>query len=221
MAKILFIEDEESIRTMLSYDLKQAGHEVDTYGDGKIGYEHALKNKYNIIILDLLLPGMDGRDIAKALKQKGIDSYIIMLSALDDEFDKLKGFEFGADDYMTKPFSPREINAKIKAILKRTTEKSDQNILSTDDIIVNLQTYSVTVKDKVIKLTQKELELLMYFMKNPKTVLNRDQLLNEVWGYEYYNDSRVVDVFIGKLRTKIKDSTHQIKTVRGIGYMFD
>jgi len=87
MAKILFIEDEESIRTMLSYDLKQAGHEVDAYGDGKTGYEHALKNKYDIIILDLLLPGMDGRDIAKALKQKGIDSYIIMLSALDDEFD--------------------------------------------------------------------------------------------------------------------------------------
>ena len=219
MAKILVVEDEQSIRMMLQYDLKQAGHDVDVSDDGKVGFKQALSNSYDIIVLDLLLPNMDGREIARKLKHEGISSYIIMLSALDDEFDKIRGFEHGADDYMTKPFSPRELSAKINAILRREQPKNKTSKLHANGIEIDIERYTVRVNQDFIKLTHKEFELLVYFIKNQNRALTRDQILNAVWGYDYFNDSRVVDVHVSKIREKIEASSKIIETIRGVGYI--
>jgi len=218
MKKILVIEDEAGIRTMLEYDLKSAGYDLTTAEEGKKGLELALSNEFDIIILDLLLPKVDGRIIAKTLKERDIRSHIIMLSALDDEFDRIKGLDIGADDYMTKPFSPRELTAKIRAVLRRMPQ-DDTEFLVFDDIHVDLRRYMVSICEKTVNFTQKEFDLLVYLIRNKERVLSRDQLLNTIWGYAYDGDSRVIDVHISKVRDKIADSIHSIETVRGVGYM--
>ena len=218
MKKILVIEDEADIRTMLEYDLKSAGYDLTTAEEGKKGLELALSNEFDIIILDLLLPKVDGRIIAKTLKERDIRSHIIMLSALDDEFDRIKGLDIGADDYMTKPFSPRELTAKIRAVLRRMPQ-DDTEFLVFDDIHVDLRRYMVSICEKTVNFTQKEFDLLVYLIRNKERVLSRDQLLNTIWGYAYDGDSRVIDVHISKVRDKIADSIHSIETVRGVGYM--
>jgi two-component system alkaline phosphatase synthesis response regulator PhoP len=218
MAKILVIEDEKSIQQMVEYDLSQLGHDVDVASDGLIGYQKAIKDVYDIIILDLMLPGMKGLEIAQKLKAAKARAHIIMLTAMDEEFQKIEGFEKGADDYMTKPFSPRELSARIKAVLRR--QKADDNDVELiyNDVHLNLLSYEATFKNKPLKLTLKEFELLTYLIKNKGLVLSRDQLLKKLWGYAYDGDTRVVDVHIFKLRDKIDPQAKLIKTVRGIGY---
>jgi len=218
MAKILVIEDEKSIQQMVEYDLSQLGHNVDVASDGLIGYQKAIKDVYDIIILDLMLPGMKGLEIAQKLKAAKARAHIIMLTAMDEEFQKIEGFEKGADDYMTKPFSPRELSARIKAVLRR--QKADDNDVELiyNDVHLNLLSYEATFKNKPLKLTLKEFELLTYLIKNKGLVLSRDQLLKKLWGYAYDGDTRVVDVHIFKLRDKIDPQAKLIKTVRGIGY---
>lgn len=218
MARILVVEDEQSIQKMLAYDIKELGHDVDVTGNGNEGLEKALNTSYDIIILDLMLPGMSGLEIAQNLKKMNHSAYIIMLTAMDEEYQKIEGFEQGADDYMTKPFSPRELTARIKAVLRRMNASSNAEILSHGRIRLNTLSYEATIEDHPLSLTLKEFELLQYLIRNKGVVVSRDQLLRKLWGYSYDGDTRVVDVHIFKLREKIDPHAEMIKTVRGIGY---
>lgn len=218
MPRILIIEDEKSIQRMLEYDLKQVGYKVDSAFDGFEGYKKASGTPYDVILLDLMLPNMSGMDICKNLRSENITSYIIMLTAVDDEYTIVQGFEAGADDYVTKPFSPRELMARIKAGLRRQIQIQNDDVLYYKDITVIQSSYEVLVNNEKVPLTLKEFELLVYLVINKGKALSRDQLLTNLWGFSYDGDSRVVDVHVFKLREKLDPQNEFIKTVRGIGY---
>ncbi len=218
MIKVLIIEDEKSIQRMIEYDLVQLGYKVDSSLDGLEGFNMASNNSYDLILLDLMLPNMNGLEICKKLREEGNDSYIIMLTALDDEYNKIQGFDVGADDYVTKPFSPRELTARIKAGLKRKGTSSSEDTLHYKDLIIIQSSYEVFKGDLKIELTILEFELFVYLVINKGKALSRDLLLTNLWGFSYDGDSRVVDVHIFKLREKIDPKAEFIKTVRGIGY---
>ncbi len=218
MAKILIIEDEKSIQRLIEYDLKQLGYDVDSAFDGYEGYKKASKTFYDAILLDLMLPSMNGMDICKKLRTEGNISYIIMLTAVDDEYSKIQGFDLGADDYITKPFSPRELAARLKAGLRRQASSTKKDVLQYYDIKIIRSSYEVYKADIRIKLTLKEFELLTYLVVNKGQALSRNQLLTNLWGFSYDGDSRVVDVHIYNLRDKLDPKADYLKTVRGIGY---
>ena len=215
---ILIIEDELSISKMLEYDLKQLGYEVSTTFDGVKGYQIAKEQFFDVIILDLMLPGMNGIEVCKRLRKDGCESHIIMLTAMDDELQKIEGFDVGADDYVTKPFSPRELTARIKAVSRRKKKDEDSSRIIYESIELNTGSYEVSLNNEKIDLTLKEFELLEYLIINKGRALSREQLLSKLWGYSYDGDTRVVDVHIFKLREKIPLLQTNIKTVRGIGY---
>lgn len=227
--KILIIEDEHSIATLLSYNLVQAGFETIVANDGKQGYDLALSEKPSLIVLDLMLPSMDGVEVCKALRQEKVNIPIIMLTAKDDEFDKVLGLELGADDYMTKPFSPREVVARIKAVLRRSvTTPTPKGETSAPLVLGSLKVFpdrfEVFLDEKQLEFTPKEFELLVYLMENKNRVLTRDQLLSAVWKYDFAGDTRIVDVHISHLREKIEENSRKpvfIKTIRGLGYKFE
>ncbi len=227
--KILIIEDEHSIATLLSYNLVQAGYETIIANDGKQGYDLALSDQPDLIVLDLMLPSMDGVEVCKSLRQQKVNTPIIMLTAKGDEFDKVLGLELGADDYMTKPFSPREVVARIKAVLRRAeTSPVIQQDGSAPYVFGKLQIFperfEVFLDDKQLEFTPKEFELLVYLAENKNRVLTRDQLLSAVWKYDFAGDTRIVDVHISHLREKIETNTRKptyIKTIRGLGYKFE
>lgn len=218
MAKILVIEDEKSIQKMIEYDLKQLGYEVEVAGRGKEGLDKAQKTNYDVIILDLMLPEMNGLEIASTLRSNKNPAHIIMLTAMDEEYQKIEGFEKGADDYMTKPFSPRELTARIKAVLRRKEKADNEEIVTHKLIRLNTLSYDAHFGEVELNLTLKEFELLLYLIRNKGVVVSRDQLLRKLWGYSYDGDTRVVDVHIFKLREKVDPHAEMIKTVRGIGY---
>lgn len=218
MARILIIEDEKSIQRMIEYDLKQMEYDVDSALDGLEGYNKASSTVYDVILLDLMLPSMNGMDICKKLREKGISSYIIMLTAVDDEYNIIKGFDVGADDYVTKPFSPRELTARIKAGLRRQGVNKNEDIIYYQNIKIVQSSYEVFLATKKIDLTLKEFELLVYLVINKGKALSRNQLLTNLWGFSYDGDSRVVDVHVFKLREKLDPKAEFIKTVRGVGY---
>ncbi|HSJ37526.1 MAG TPA: response regulator transcription factor [Planococcus sp. (in: firmicutes)] len=229
--KILIIEDEQSIATLLSYNLKQAGYETLIANDGKEGYELALSEMPSLIVLDLMLPSMDGVEICKELRLQKVGIPIIMLTAKDDEFDKVLGLELGADDYMTKPFSPREVVARIKAVLRRSEglkvtreDSSSSSEIKLGKLKVYPERYEAFLNDEQLEFTPKEFELLVYLMENKNRVLTRDQLLSAVWKYDFAGDTRIVDVHISHLRDKIEENSRKpvfIKTIRGLGYKFE
>ncbi|MBU9672978.1 response regulator transcription factor [Planococcus sp. CP5-4] len=227
--KILIIEDEHSIATLLSYNLVQAGYETVIANDGKQGYDLALSEKPDLIVLDLMLPSMDGVEVCKSLRQQKVNIPIIMLTAKGDEFDKVLGLELGADDYMTKPFSPREVVARIKAVLRRAeTSPVIQQDGATPYVFGKLQIFpdrfEVFLDEKQLEFTPKEFELLVYLAENKNRVLTRDQLLSAVWKYDFAGDTRIVDVHVSHLREKIEANTRKptyIKTIRGLGYKFE
>lgn len=227
--KILVVDDEPSIVTLVEFNLKKAGYIVNTANDGKRAIELVHEWKPDFIVLDLMLPQLGGMEVCKILRQDKVKTPILMLTAKDEEFDKVLGLELGADDYMTKPFSPRELIARIKAVLRRTdtsdTDKAaDEGIISIGDLVIDQQRYVVTFKEKELEMTPKEFELLLYMAQNKGRVMTRDQLLNAVWNYDFIGDSRIVDVQISHLRDKIEEDTRQpvyIKTVRGMGYKLD
>ncbi|TWT08935.1 response regulator transcription factor [Planomicrobium sp. CPCC 101079] len=229
MKKILIIEDEHSIATLLSYNLVQAGYETVVANDGKQGFDLALSEDPALIVLDLMLPSMDGVEVCKSLRQQKVSTPIIMLTAKDDEFDKVLGLELGADDYMTKPFSPREVVARIKAVLRRTESKpvdpQDSSVpLTFGELTVYPDRFEVFMSEEQIEFTPKEFELLVYLMENKNRVLTRDQLLSAVWKYDFAGDTRIVDVHISHLREKIEENSRKptfIKTIRGLGYKFE
>src|SRR6478736_4334426 len=231
--KLLVVDDEQSISTLLQYNLQQAGFTVETAEDGEEGYNKALEGKPDLIVLDLMLPKMDGIEVCKKLRQQKVMTPILMLTAKDDEFDKVLGLELGADDYMTKPFSPREVVARIKAILRRSQIRSEESEVvqtsSLDHLVIsNLkiypEQYEAYYEETLLELTPKEFELLLYLAKNKGRVLTRDQLLSAVWNYDFAGDKRIVDVHISHLREKIEQNTKKpvyIKTIRGLGYKLE
>ena len=228
--KILVVDDESSIVTLLQYNLEQAGYTVLTASDGMEGYNAVLESKPDLIVLDLMLPKMDGMEVCKALRLQKINTPIIMLTAKDDEFDKVLGLELGADDYMTKPFSPREVTARVKAVLRRSTATIEEVPLNTDSTFeygslrVYPERFEVFLRDQSLEFTPKEFELLVYLMENKNRVLTRDQLLSAVWNYDFAGDTRIVDVHISQKKEKIEENSRKpffIKTIRGIGYKFE
>ncbi|MBS4191574.1 response regulator transcription factor [Bacillus sp. FJAT-49705] len=230
--KILVVDDEQSILTLLEYNLKQAGYEVITAMDGEEGKNLAIQENPELIVLDLMLPRMDGIEVCKELRQNRVMTPILMLTAKDDEFDKVLGLELGADDYMTKPFSPREVIARVKAILRRTQaltetmEKIEEELdyIQISGLKIFPDQYEAYFEEKLIELTPKEFELLLYLAKNKGRVLTRDQLLSAVWNYDFAGDTRIVDVHISHLREKIEQDTKKpiyIKTIRGLGYKLE
>lgn len=223
MVKILVVEDELSIQKLLKYDLTKAGYEVDTASDGLTGYQLAKNGNYDLMLLDLMLPKMEGMEVCRKLRLEGEDVYIIILTALDDEIDKITGLEEGADDYITKPFSPREVIARIKAGLRRKSSKKQlkKSIIELMDIKIDTDRQEVFVKDKMIELTHKEYQLLIYLVENKGRIMSRDILLESLWGFSYDGDTRIVDVHIFKLRDKLESSQIKIKTKRGVGYMLE
>lgn len=220
MAKILIIEDEQSIQRLLTYDLQQAGYEVEVASSGDVGFQMATTGDYDLILLDVMLPKMDGITLCKRLREQNKEVYIIMLTARSDEMDKVTGLEAGADDYITKPFSPREVLARIRAGLRRKGENLNDK-LKVGNVSVDLKRYEAYIDDELIPLTKKEFQLLVYLMKNKGITLSRDVLLETLWGFEYDGDTRIVDVHIFKLREKLADSTIEIVTVRGVGYRLE
>ena len=229
MHKILVVDDETSIVTLLKFNLEQNGFEVVTANDGLEAIEQVKKESPDVMVLDLMLPKMDGMDVVKTLRLDKIHVPVLMLTAKDDEFDKILGLEMGADDYMTKPFSPREVVARVRAILRRSDFEANQetredNTVIIGELTIDYDNYAIYKNDKKIDLTKKEYELLVYLSKNNGRVLSRDQLLNGIWQFDFDGDTRIVDVHIGKLREKIEDnpkSPKYIHTVRGFGYKME
>jgi two-component system alkaline phosphatase synthesis response regulator PhoP len=230
LKRILVVDDEESILKLVTYNLQKAGYDTITANDGEMAVEIALKEELAMIVLDLMLPKMDGIDVCKALRSNNVNVPIIMVTARDDEIDKILGLELGADDYMTKPFSPRELVARVKAILRRIDDRKQGVTETSNDLIVigeisiNSGTYEVLKDDVPIELTPKEFELLKVLALNKGRVISRDNLLNTVWNFDFIGDTRIVDVHVSHLREKIEIDPKQpqyIKTIRGIGYKLD
>jgi two-component system alkaline phosphatase synthesis response regulator PhoP len=212
----------------MKFNLEKAGYEVITAEDGRQGLDFSLTEKPDLIVLDLMLPGMDGMDVCKTLRQEKVDTPILMLTAKDEEFDKILGLELGADDYMTKPFSPREVVARVKAILRRTQVQQApddaSSVIKLGALEIHTDTYDVYARGEQLVLTPKEYELLLYLSNHKNKVLSRDQLLNGVWDFHYDGDTRIVDVHISHLREKIEADPKRpayIRTIRGFGYKLE
>ncbi|MBP7055275.1 MAG: response regulator [Candidatus Omnitrophica bacterium] len=223
---ILIVEDEKDIVKMLDYNLKKEGFRTLSVRNGEDAVDLAKKERPDMIVLDLMLPGIDGLEVCKRLKKDGKTASIpiIMLTAKSQESDKIVGLELGADDYMTKPFSPRELIARIKAVLRRGKERVEEaGIIKTGGLNLDLDKIAVTVKGKAVELTSKEFELLKTLMQSRGRVLSRDYLLDTIWGFEQSSEiqTRTVDVHIRTLRKKLKSESERIVTVKNYGYRFD
>ena len=224
MSKILIVEDEPDMRTGLKDNLEFEGYEVDFAEDGETGLKNILEGDYDLVLLDVMLPKMSGFDVCKTVRKKGNSIPIILLTAKGEEIDKVLGLELGADDYVTKPFGLRELLARIKAVLRRGEEKSlkeKKSFVNIGRIEVNFSTYNALENGLAVQMSYKEFEILSYLWSNKNSTVSRDDLLNNVWGYDESPTTRTVDNFILKLRQKIeKDSEHPkiILTVHGIGY---
>lgn len=226
MKKILIIEDEPNIRELVLYNLKANGYEGLAAEDGYMGVTIVHKQRPDLILLDIMLPGKNGYDICRELREEGNETPIIMLTAKTEEIDKVLGLELGADDYISKPFGIRELMARIRAVLRRydnTHEEvpPEEHILRINDLEINIERHQVKVGQRQIDLTLKEFELLRYLAQNRGHVLTRDQLLDKVWGIEYAGETRTVDVHIRYLRKKLAQGGEEekyIETIRGKGY---
>lgn len=246
MKKVLIVDDEASIRKLLQFNLEKEGYEVTTAEDGNQGYELGKSNQFDLIILDIMLPGIDGMEICRRLRQKSIETAILMLTAKDQELEKIIGLELGADDYMTKPFSPREVLARMKAILRRSTRQADQEaksqaeaaslrqqvaetappvqaddleedeLVKVGDIVINTGDFSVTVRGQVVDMTPKEFDLLYYMSKRVNRTLSREQLLQKIWDFDYPVETRIVDVHISHLREKIEEDTKKSQYIKTV-----
>lgn len=224
--KILVVEDEKDIVKMLRYNLEKEGFKIIDARDAEDAIDAAVRQCPDLILLDLMLPGMDGLEVCKVLKKesKTASIPIIMLTAKSQESDKVVGLELGADDYITKPFSPRELIARIKAVLRRVTEKDKlPEIFQAGDLKIDFSKISVSVKNKPVELTSKEFELLKTLLKAKGRVLSRDYLLDTIWGFDHAMEiqTRTVDVHIRTLRKKIKSAAKYIITVKNYGYRFE
>ena len=222
--RILVVEDEYAIQRILQYDLTQSGFLVDLASDGEEGLQKALSETYDVILLDVMLPKLSGFDVCEQLRKNNCTTYIVMLSARDDELDRVQGLDVGADDYMTKPFSSREVVSKVKAIIRRKdvlakSEKSSK--LMYHGLQLDANKFEVKVNGVVVSFTLKEFEVLEVLLTECGKVVSRDILLDKLWGFEYDGDTRIVDVHMFKIREKLKPYGIVIKTIRGVGYMLE
>ena len=220
---IVIIEDDESIREMLRYYFRSVGYEVGCFESGEAYFETGGELKPSLFILDIMLPGMDGLEILRRLQADPDlgDVPVLMLTARTSEMDKVKGLEGGADDYVVKPFGIMELQARVKALLRRTGRPRSEAVITCGDLEIDPAAREVRKNGALVELTYKEFELLRTLIQNKGRILNRDQLLNKVWGYEYFGETRTVDVHIRHLRQKLGALGQHIETVRGLGYMFN
>lgn len=226
MYKVLVCDDEKAIADIISFNLKREGYDVHISSNGEECLEILKKDKFDILILDVMMPKLDGFETLRELRNF-TDIPVIMLTAKDDEVDRVLGLELGADDYVVKPFSMRELIARVKANLRRleleSKEKNPEEVMEVGDLVIDLNRYIVKKRGKVVELTLREFELLKFLAQNDGKVYSREELLSSVWGYEYFGDIRTVDVTVRRLREKIEDKDGEyryIVTVRGVGYFF-
>jgi two-component system response regulator ResD len=228
-ARILVVDDEERIRRLVRMYLERSGFAVDEAADGKTALTAALSQPYALIILDLMLPEMDGRDVCAQIRQHS-QTPIIMLTAAGDEVSRIHGFELGADDYVVKPFSPRELVMRVKALLKRAGESDAsrtelQQVLTFPDLTIHIDARRVEVAGREVALTPKEFDLLVYMAQRPDKVFSREELLRDVWNYQFYGDQRTVDTHVKRLREKLGQASQRVSgyivTVWGVGYKFE
>ena len=216
--KLLIVDDEELIRSVIKEYCKEYHYETEEASSGEEALSLLKSNTYDLMILDIMMPKMDGYTLLKECpKEKRVPT--IILSARKEEYDKLAGFDLGIDDYLTKPFSPKELMARIKAILNRTN-KEIPNIYKYDTLEVNYLSHTVKIDNKIINLTPKEFDILTYFIKNKNIAISREQLLSNVWGYDFFGDDRTVDTHIKMLRNNLGKYRDHIITVRGLGYKY-
>lgn len=223
--KILIVDDDENICELLNLYLKKDGFDTVIANNGRQAVEYAEKYSPDLIMLDIMLPELDGWQVCREIRKKS-EVPIIMLTAKGETFDKILGLELGADDYVTKPFDTKEVIARIKAVLRRTNDNDKQNNTQEvrfDKLRINLTNYELEVDGNRIDTPPKELELIFHLASNPNRVYTRDQLLDEVWGFDYYGDSRTVDVHVKRLREKLENISDEwsLKTVWGVGYKFE
>ena len=216
--KILIVDDEDLIRSVIKEYCINNGYDTDEASNGEIAYDKLIHNSYDILILDIMMPEMDGFSLLKELpKEKRIPT--IVLSARGEEYDKLTGFDLGIDDYLTKPFSPKELIARIKAVLSRSG-KIQASIYTLDTLEVNYSAHTVKIDNKLVNLTPKEYEILTYLIQNKGIAISREQLLSSVWGYDFFGEDRTVDTHIKMLRNNLGKYRDHIITVRSVGYKY-
>ncbi|MCY6485703.1 response regulator transcription factor [Clostridium aestuarii] len=222
LGKILIVDDDENICEVIKMYLENAGYDTKVCYDGKMVHGVFMEYIPDLVLLDIMLPHIDGIDVLKCIRKEH-ETPVIMLTAKGETFDKVLALELGADDYIVKPFEPKELIARVKAVLRRyNVENEEKEILKFQDLLININSYNAVYEEKEIKMPPKEFELLYYLANNKNKVFTREQLLCEVWGYDYPGDSRTVDVHIKRLREKLKGGPNwQIETVWGVGYKFE
>jgi len=224
--KILVVDDEKSIVRLVTFNLEKEGFKTLKAYDGEEALQLARDEKPDLVLLDIMLPRVDGLEVCRRIRHENIPVAVIMVTAKDEEIDTVLGLELGADDYITKPFSPRELLARVKAVLRRTNTRTEsvlKECINIGNLVIDSSRYEVNVKDQPVELTPKEFELLDFLARNVGRVMTRDALLNHLWGYTYAGDTRIVDVHVSHLREKIEENPKKpayIKTVRGVGYKF-
>ena len=224
MTRVLLVEDEESYREATSYMLRREGYDVVATGDGRTGLDEFARGGADIVLLDLMLPGLSGVEVCRQLRQTS-SVPVIMVTARDSEIDKVVGLEIGADDYVTKPFSHRELVARIRAVLRRGQDNEPiADAIEAGDVRMNVERHEVTLHGEPVRLALKEFELLEMFLRNPGRVLTRGQLIDRVWGSDYFGDTKTLDVHVKRLRAKLEADPANptlFVTVRGLGYKLD
>lgn len=224
MAKILVVDDEERIRDIIRQYLQFEGYEYAEAANGQAGVDLFFQDRFDLVLMDVMMPFLDGISALRMIREKS-SVPVILLTAKGEEYDKIFGFDLGADDYVVKPFSPKELMARIRAVLKRAappSEPKSDEAYTCGGLTVNPVSYEVTVEGKRLNLTPKEFDLLLYFVRHQGMVLARETLLNEIWGYDFYGDSRTVDTHIKMLRSSLGEGYRdRIKTVWGVGYRYD
>jgi DNA-binding response OmpR family regulator len=223
-SKILVVDDDKNINELLRLYLEKEGFTAVQSFDGPDAVKKFEENSPDLVLLDIMLPGMDGWQVCREIRKKS-DKPVIMVTAKGETFDKVLGLELGADDYIVKPFDAKEVVARIKAVLRRYSTKNENKVeeVKYDNLVVNLTNYELRINGGLVDAPPKELELLYHLASNPNRVFTRDQLLDEVWGFEYYGDSRTVDVHVKRLREKLEGKSEKwsLKTVWGVGYKFE
>ena len=218
--KILIVDDEKNIVDIIAFNLKKEGYTVITAADGEEGVQKAMEENPDLILLDIMMPKMDGWQVCREIRETS-KVPIIMLTARSEERDELQGFELGVDEYISKPFSPKILVARVNAILRRTLGNTAGDVIEAGDIKIDKAAHIVKINDKMIDLSYKEFELLSYFVENQGIALSREKILNNVWNYDYFGDARTIDTHVKKLRSKLGDRGEYIKTIWGMGYKFE
>jgi len=217
---VMVIEDEKEIRDLVRYNLERSGYHVATAGDGEQGLQRLFESRPDALVLDLMLPGRSGMEVLREVRAEPAtrELPVLVLSARSAEMDKLEGFEHGADDYLTKPFSPRELVARVKALLRRTHPGRDEGVIELGELRIDAMSREATHGGHALTLTPREFDLLAFLTRHPGRVFSRDELLRKVWGYDYVGETRTVDVHVRRLRLKLGPGARLIQTVTGSGY---